>query len=73
MTGTKRGRRYRMRYSYTITEQVTARITVEVEADSEQEAIELGQEEAFSRNIAEWDTLEEEILSQEIEQIGEGE
>ncbi len=62
-----------MRYSYTITEQVTARITVEVEADSEQEAIELGQEEAFSRNIAEWDTLEEEILSQEIEQIGEGE
>jgi hypothetical protein len=52
---------------------VTARITVEVEADSEQEAIELGQEEAFSRNIAEWDTLEEEILSQEIEQIGEGE
>ncbi len=62
-----------MRYSYTITEQVTAQITVEVEADSEQEAIELGQEEAFSRNIAEWDTLEEEILSQEIEQIGEGE
>ncbi len=62
-----------MRYSYTITEQVTARITVEVEADSEQEARELGQEEAFSRNIAEWDNLEEEILSQEVEQIGEGE
>jgi hypothetical protein len=62
-----------MRYSYTITEQVTARITVEVEADSEQEALELGLEEAFSRNIAEWDNLEEEILSQEVEQIGEGE
>jgi hypothetical protein len=33
----------------------------------------LGLEEAFSRNIAEWDNLEEEILSQEVEQIGEGE
>lgn len=60
-------------YKYTMTEQITASIEVTVEADNEEEAMEMAREKAFAIPLhrEEWQS-ESEIIEEDIEEVKQG-